>query len=165
MGGCGSGKTVLSKKIIEKFAVPYLDLDRLWFESGGASINPNNPSEKERVSQIRLDKVKAFITQDSWISDGDFSVAQVETAKSADTIVFIDIPLTIRIWNHLYRTVLRKDRHPEVSFWGDLLFVHTMIKRTKKLRPKIDALLAEHKAKAVVLKNRKQIESFFLSLS
>ncbi len=165
LGGCGSGKTVLSKKIVEKCNVPYLDLDRLWFESGGHSINPNNPSEKDRVSQIRLNKVKSFIAQDTWVSDGDFSVAQVETAQKADTVVFLDIPLTIRLWNHLYRTFMRKDRHPEVSFWGDLLFVRTLITRTKKLRPKVDALLALHKDKVIILKNRKQIEEFFLSLS
>jgi adenylate kinase family enzyme len=164
MGGCGSGKTVLSKKIVEKFHVPYLDLDRLWFESGGNSIKPNNPNEKDLVSQIRLNKVTAFIAQDSWISDGDFSVAQVETAQIADTIVFLDIPLTIRLWNHLCRTFMRRDRHPEVSFCGDLLSVRKLIVRARKLRPKIDALLAEHKDKVVILKNRRQIEKFFLTL-
>lgn len=165
MGACGSGKTVLSKKIIEKFHIPYLDLDRLWFESGGALINPSNPAEKEHVSQIRLNKVRSFITQDSWVSDGDYSGAQVETAGKADTIVFLDIPLTIRIWNHLYRTVMRKDRHPEISFLSDLLFVRTIIKRSRQRRPKIDLLLAEYKEKVIVLKNRRQIEKFFLSLS
>lgn len=164
LGACGSGKTVLSKKIVEKFHIPYLDLDRLWFESGGSLIDPNNPAEKERVSQIRLDKVRSFIMSNSWVSDGDFSVSQVETAPKADVIVFLDIPLTIRLWNHLYRTVMRKDRHPEISFWGDVLFVRKIIKRTRQSRPKIDALLAQYKEKVIVLKNRKQIEAYFLSL-
>lgn len=164
VGACGSGKTVLSKKIVEKFHIPYLDLDRLWFEAGGSLIDSSNPVEKDRVNQIRLCKVRSFITQDSWVSDGDYSGSQAETAQIADTIVFLDIPLTVRLWNHLYRTFMRKDRHPEVSFWADLLFVRKIITKTRKLRPKIDALLAEHKDKVIILKNRKQIEKFFVSL-
>jgi len=89
MGACGSGKTVLSKKIVEKFHVPYLDLDRLWFASGGALIDPSNPVEKDRVNQIRLNKVRSFIMKDSWVSDGDYSGAQAETAQKADTVVFL----------------------------------------------------------------------------
>ena len=165
MGACGSGKTVLSKKIVDKFHIPYLDLDRLWFVAGGALIDPSNPAEKDRVNQIRINKVKSFIIKDSWVSDGDYSRAQAETVQKADTVVFLDIPLTIRIWNHLYRTVMRKDRHPEISFWKDLLFVRTIIKRTRQSRPKIDLLLTEYEEKVIVLKNRKQIEAFFLSLS
>jgi len=60
---------------------------------------------------------------------------------------------------------MRKDRHPEISFWKDLLFVRTIIKRTRQSRPKIDLLLTEYEEKVIVLKNRKQIETFFLSLS
>lgn len=165
MGSCGSGKTVLSKKIVEKFGIPYLDLDRLWFESGGLLIDPSNPIEKDRVNQTRLNKVRSFIMQDNWVSDGDYSGVQAETAQEADTVVFLDIPLTIRIWNHLYRTVMRKDRHPEISFWSDLLFVRAMIRKTRQSRPKIADFLAQHKEKVIILKNRKQIEAFFLSLS
>jgi adenylate kinase family enzyme len=39
IGHSGSGKTTLARHISETLNVPYLDIDRLWFEAQGHKIS------------------------------------------------------------------------------------------------------------------------------
>ncbi len=65
VGGPGSGKSTLAKKISDKFKIPYLQIDRLWFEAGGNKLKDSDDLEKERVRAYIQEKVTEFVTQDN----------------------------------------------------------------------------------------------------
>lgn len=134
IGYSGSGKTTFAQELSKRFSLPYLHLDRLWFEFGGNDMRTKSPDEmllaKEQIREKIKNKVITFIAQDAWVSDGLYSHSQTEIAKHATTILFLDIPLWKRILNHLVRTFRRTNRHPELTLFDDLCFTYELIKRT-----------------------------------
>ncbi|MGE5541332.1 MAG: hypothetical protein ACM3TU_03580 [Bacillota bacterium] len=165
IGHSGSGKTTLAEKISQKFEIPHLHLDRLWFEAGGHLLAPGEEgSEKDRVRDYIQEKVRKFIVQENWVSDGLYSRVQADIATRADAVVFIDIPLWRRLLNHAYR-IWFTERHPELSLKGELAFFPDMVRRNRVHEPKLQAVVAQFKDKIVHLRSYKEVEQYFADLS
>jgi adenylate kinase family enzyme len=159
----GSGKSTLARAISEKLGIPHIQLDRFWFEAGGrngAHDTPNIEAVRKHVDE----EARKAIAGESWVSDGFYSRLQPDIAARADVVIYLSVPLTSRILNHLSRTLKRGGRHPEVSFWDDVRFLPEILKRTFRTGPKLRTFIAEHPDKVVVLRSRKEIAEYLNSL-
>lgn len=163
LGLPGSGKSTLARKISDKLRVPYIHIDRFWLEAGGGH-NSRTTLDPEKAHANVREKVLEAIGAESWVSDGVYPLVQPEIANKADTVVFLDISLWQRLLNHAARTIHRKNSHHEMTFWGDMSFFLEIISRDLRKKGKIKSLLENYQSKAIVLKNRKEIDEYLKTL-
>ncbi len=163
LGLPGSGKSTLARKISEKLNIPFIHIDRFWLEAGGGHNSRTTPDPAKAHANVR-EKVLEAIQTESWVSDGVYRLVQPEIADRADTVVFLDIPLWQRLFNHAARTVHRKNRHGEMTFRGDMSFFLEIISRDLRKKGKIKSLVESYHSKAITLKNRKEIANYLESL-
>lgn len=155
----GSGKTHLAERIAEKMHIPHIQIDRFWLESGGGQNSRSTPNLEQVRAHVESEVLKA-IQQESWVSDGFYSRIQSEIAGQADTVLFLDLPLRQRLSNHAKRIIWRKNRHKEVTFWGDVIFFFEMVRRERTKTSKINDFLKSYQEKTVVLKSFGEIEQY-----
>jgi len=163
IGQAGSGKSTLAREISKKFNIPYLQIDRFWFESKGDKLKKGNVKGKEKVRAYMKEKVTDFIKQDSWVSDGWYPRVQIIIAESADQILFLDIPLYRRLLNHL-RRIFKTERHQEITKLDDFKFIYQIIRRTFIKGPKLRQFVSEHSDKVKIFRNYKEIEGYLNTL-
>ena len=163
IGPSAGGKSVLASKLCERFSIPKLEIDRLWFSCGGEKcVNGCTVEQKNEINAKILTKVEEFMRQnENWITEGTNSKIQQITASQADTVVLIQRPLIARIFSHVFRVLRGKDRHPEVTIWQDLGFVRTMIRRWKKGEDeKMNGLESQFSEKVIVLRSFKKMDDY-----
>jgi len=163
IGNCGSGKSTLATKISQKFNIPHLHLDRLWFGGGGHLLKRDDSIGKEKVRNHVQQQVLKFIAQEDWVSDGWYKQSQVLIAERADQLVFLDIPLYRRTINHFYRIFFSK-RHPELSLWDDLKFTTQIIKRTFTHGAQMKEFVDQYEGSVIRLRTYKEVDRFFANL-
>ena len=164
IGQPGSGKSTLASKISKKFNIPHLQLDRFWFEYGGNKLKPGDIEGTEKVRAYMKESVISFINKnDSWVSDGTYPRVQSIIVEHADYVIFLDIPLYRRLFNHTKR-IFKSDRHKELTKWKDFKFIYQIIRRTFLKGPKLRQFVLDHPDKIKVYKNYKEIELYFNNL-
>ncbi len=164
IGHAGCGKSFLADKISKKLNIPHIHIDNIWFEAGGHLLKIHDTEAKMVMTRTVERKLLELISDESWVSDGLYKTLQIEIAKRADIIIYLDIPLVMRIINHLKRTLFRADRHPELTFLDDLKFTKILIKRTWGLQPKMDILIDQFKNRVIILQSRKEVKKYLQSL-
>ena len=163
IGQPGSGKSTLARKISDKFNIPHFQIDRFYLESGGEKLKRGNSEDRDKVRAYVKEKVLEYVHQDSWVSDGTYIKAQAIIAEYADQIIFLDIPLYRRIFNHLQRVFTTK-RHKELTIWNDITFIYRTIQLTPMRNEKLKKFVQEHGDMVKVLKNYKQVEEYLATL-
>jgi energy-coupling factor transporter ATP-binding protein EcfA2 len=88
LGGTGSGKTTLARELAAALQVPHVELDSLYF--GPEFSTAPLPLLRERTS--------AAIAGDRWVTDGNKRAVRDLVWPRADTIVWLDYPLGLRVW-------------------------------------------------------------------
>jgi hypothetical protein len=85
-GNTGGGKSTLSKRLAELTRIPLYPLDMIQYRAGGGKV----PHEDYLKAHAEL------LQRDAWIIDGYGCRASAwERFASADTLVYIDLPLFI----------------------------------------------------------------------
>jgi adenylate kinase family enzyme len=160
IGHAASGKSTLARKISEKFQIPHLHIDRLWFESGAHKFfKQNNVENLEKAREWIKAKVDEWTDQKDWVSDGWYSRVQPMVTAKADMLIFIDISLWRRMTNHIKR-VFVDDRHKELSAWDEIRFIFEMPYRTFTRHAKIHQFIKDNASKLVVLKSYEEVNKF-----
>ncbi len=163
IGHSSSGKSTLAKKLSEKFNIPHLQIDRFWFESGGAKLKRGDKEGNKIVKNCTKEKVLEFIKQNSWVSDGWYSKIQPIISEKADYIIFLDIPLHRRLFNHLLR-IIKTNRHKELKKWDDVTYFYDIVRKTFNNDKSIREFALEHSNKVKTFKNYNELEKFIKSL-
>lgn len=159
----GSGKSTVARIISEKLSIPHVHIDRFWFQAGGRHGSHDTPNIEQVRAEVRRNTVDALNTGE-WVSDGFYSRLQPEIANRADVVIYLDIPLWRRLFNHALRTVRRSQRHKELNTWDDVAFFPEIIRRTYTTVPKIREFISQYKSKVIILKSRKEINQYLASL-
>jgi adenylate kinase family enzyme len=97
VGTTGSGKTTLAHSLALRLGVPHIELDALHWEQGWQEAEP-------AVFRARVMEALGGAT---WVVDGNYSKARDLIWARADTIVWLDYPITLVLWQLLKRTLQR----------------------------------------------------------
>jgi adenylate kinase family enzyme len=159
IGHLGSGKTTLAERISKKLGIPHIHLDRVWLESGAATM-ARHSVEWQQARLLVKEKFEEAERGSNWVSDG----WQEFTVPYAERVVFVDIPAWRRFFNMAHRTVFNR-RHPEISVWDDLRFLFSANYRAYKLDKKFRAFAETYKSKTTVLHNYKEAEEYISKLN
>ena len=101
VGGAGSGKTTLAKRITEKLGYPGYDLDQIgWSKNGKIPLSS------------RLEGVEQILAQPQWVTEGIYLWWTEKLFEQADLIVWLDLPYRLAAWRII-------KRHVQASLKGD----------------------------------------------
>lgn len=157
-----SGKSTLARLLSEQLSIPHIHLDRFWFESGGKQGRLTTPNLEEVRARVRS-RVEEAVGASSWVSDGTYLHVQDQVARRAEVIVFLDIPLWVRLANHAHRVFFENKRHAELTFWDDLTFFKEIVRREYSSGPKLRRFVEEHADKVMTLRSKKEIREYVQS--
>jgi adenylate kinase family enzyme len=108
-GGSGSGKTTFGQELAERLGVPFVELDAL--HHGPNWAEPTNEEFRARVREAMA------AAPDGWVMDGNYEAKLGDTLiGAADTIVWLDLPLGLKL-----RRVARRTRtriRDDVELWN-----------------------------------------------
>ncbi len=129
-GGPGSGKSTLARQLGKKAGLPVYHIDQLAWLPGWEM------RKREDTASIMHDIQKG----DQWIIDGNYSGSIEDREQRADTIIFLDFPVSVRLWRVLLRIinsngVVRPDMAPDCPERFDWDFMK-FIWKTRKTYPK-----------------------------
>jgi adenylate kinase family enzyme len=106
VGVTGTGKTTFARSLAKRLDIPHVELDALYW---GPNWTPADPA----VFRLRVDEV---LMVDSWVVDGNYSRVRDLVWGRADTMVWLDYPLSMTLWRLLLRTVRRVSTKEDL--WG-----------------------------------------------
>ncbi len=93
-GGPGSGKSTLARIMGEHTELPVYHMDHIHWKPGWV----------QRETDERLKMVGDIEAQDRWIFEGGFSKTYENRARRADTPIWLDLPVMLRLWRVIRRT-------------------------------------------------------------
>lgn len=86
IGGPGSGKTTLAKRLSEQMAIPCFDLDDLQWDNKADSYG------KKRDPDERDDLLSKILSRDDWIIEGVYYAWCSRSFEDADKIYVLSVP-------------------------------------------------------------------------
>lgn len=98
VGTSGSGKTTLAARIADRLAIQHVEIDALY----------HGPGWVPRPSFV--DDVQAFAARDSWVTEWQYRAVRPLLLERATLAVWLDYPLSLRMWRNVRRTVHRRLR-------------------------------------------------------
>lgn len=105
VGTTGSGKSTLCKELQLKLNYPYLQLDQMYWK----------PNWEGSTDDEFLPKVQSAIDKnDRWILDGNYSRTVQITWPKADTVIWIDYPFWLVLYQNLTRAIKRSITREEL---------------------------------------------------
>lgn len=157
VGNSGGGKSTLARRLGEKLGLPVIYLDVLFWKPGWTESDDDEFHAR----------VVAALQAPMWVCDGNFGGSWHLRMPAADTIIWIDQPpllcLARAIWRVIqYRDGTRPDMAEGCRESIDLKFYHFILTYDRKVRPRLEAALAEHGAHAriVRLRSDREIDAF-----
>jgi adenylate kinase family enzyme len=100
LGGPGSGKSTMARWMSEQTGLPVRHLDHVhWM-----------PHWTPRPSAQRLAMVRAYEQEERWIIEGGLSETHPSRMARADVLVWIDLPVSLRLWRVLRRSIRYRGR-------------------------------------------------------
>jgi len=88
LGRTGSGKTTLARELAKSLGVPHVELDSLFF----------GPNFTTVPLEVLRERTSAAISGERWVTDGNKRAVRDLVWPRADTIVWLDYPITVSLW-------------------------------------------------------------------
>jgi adenylate kinase family enzyme len=108
-GTSGSGKSTFAAELARRLGLPYVELDALHH-----GPNWSEPTDEEFRARVREAMAAA---PDGWVIDGNYEVKLGDTVLgAADTIVWLDLPLGLKVRRLLWRT--RHRIRDDIELWS-----------------------------------------------
>lgn len=99
LGGSGSGKSTLARALGARTGLPVYHMDHIhWL-----------PGWQPRPRALRRDLAHDIENRDAWIFEGGFSTTYAHRLSRADTVIWLDLPLGLRLWRVTKRLI---------RYWG-----------------------------------------------
>ncbi len=167
VGVTGSGKTTLARQLSHYLGLPHIELDALHWEENWTAVS------KYRFRQ----KVQAALAGDCWVVDGNYSKVRDLIWPRAQTLIWLDYPLSFILWRQISRGIRRivtqeelwnNNRETWRNFFSRDSLILWAIKTHPRRRREIPQLLAqaEHAHLQVIhLRSAKETEKWLKDLT
>lgn len=99
LGQPGSGKSTLAQKLGQRSGLPVFHIDKIHWSAGWV--------ERPRDEKTRL--CLEVHARPAWIFEGGHSATWPDRLSRADTIIWLDVPLALRLWRVVRRSLI---------YWG-----------------------------------------------
>ena len=154
--GCpGSGKSSFSRELHGKCGIPLYHLDMMFWNADKTTVDKS----------VFLERLSSVLGEDEWIIDGNYASTMEKRIAACDTVFFLDYPLEVCIDGVRQRRGKPRSDMPWIEFEEDSEFIEFIKGYNVQQRPRVLELLRKYRDKnAVVFKDRKEAESFLLSL-
>lgn len=157
VGGPGSGKSTLAVEMGRITGLPVHHMDMIHWQ----------PGWKERSREEKIELVKKIENSREWILEGGLSVTYGSRAAHADTIVWLDLPLVLRLLRVLKRRwqyrggQTRPDLPEDCPEKLDWAFLHWILTNSRKSNQKIErAIGAAPHLDVFHLHTRQEVDDF-----
>ena len=104
VGTSATGKTTMAAALASILGVPHVELDALHWE----------PDWTEAPDDVLRERVRAALTGDGWVVDGNYAKVRDLLWERAEAVVWLDLPLRTVLRRYLARTVRRVGRREEL---------------------------------------------------
>jgi adenylate kinase family enzyme len=139
VGQCGSGKSTLARRISERTGLPAIHVDKIHWQPGWVE---RSTSEKTRLCMEAEQGER-------WVFEGGHSATWPSRLARADMVVWIDLPVALRIRRVIWRSLSswRQNRPDMADGCQERLrmlpeFLHYIWRTRNSARAKIGRLLA-----------------------
>ena len=160
VGGPGSGKSTLARVLGEATGLPVHHMDHIH----------HLPDWQPRPMAEKREMARAVTEGDAWIFEGGMSSTYAERAARADTLIWLDLPVGLRLW----RVTARLWRYygqnrpdmaegcTETLGWHTLEFYDWILRTRRAQRRKIADLVATARPGLAVhhLRSRRDVAAF-----
>jgi adenylate kinase family enzyme len=163
VGGSGSGKTSVARRLAEVNDLIYVELDELHWGPNWTAC----PTDEFRA------RVEAAISGDGWVVDGNYTGKLGDLVlERTDLVVWLDLPLRVtlpRLWSRTRRRMREqtelwggnRETWRDVLFSRDSLFVYTLRTHRGKRR-RYEQRLTRYEI--VRLRSASEIETWLASV-
>lgn len=170
VGASGSGKSTLAKEISKKLNLPYIEMDRLFW-----GPNWHLPSD-----EVFFAKLEMRLKKDNWILDGNYSRSESIKWRNIDTVIWIDLPFYLNLYQAIFRATKRAISKEELwpgtnnresfrkAFFSKESIVLWTIKTHKNFIGKYEYYMSAQEyshINFIRLKSRKEINNFIKNLT
>jgi adenylate kinase family enzyme len=157
IGSGGAGKSTLSRQMGEILNMPVIHLDSIYWNHGWEPT----PTEEWEARQ------RQAISGDTWIVDGNYRSSMHLRLDACDTVIFLDFPRLICLYNVVkryfqYKGKTRPDLSPGCPEQLSLEFLQWIWNFPKRTTPNLMGKLENlpDDKKIVILKSPKAVKSF-----
>lgn len=170
VGTSGSGKSTLARRLSNHLAVPYIELDSLFWL----------PNWQEASDEEFFRKLKAAQGDGGWVIDGNYTRSIPLKWDRVDLVVWIDLPFWLTFYQAFRRAISRalsgkeiwsgtgnRETITKTFFSRDSVLLWT-ITSYKSVRQKYESLMQDPQyahIKFLRLRSRSEIEKFVSSLA
>lgn len=146
LGRGGAGKSTLARELHTATELPVIELDSIFWS---ASVEP-------MTAEDWVTAQKELAAQETWIMDGDLGPNDVVSPRlsRADTVLVLDLPLSVCAWRAWKRGSRRLDFWLWTIGWG------------RMHRARLLAATDRHapEAEVLILKTRRAVENWLSSI-
>jgi adenylate kinase family enzyme len=159
IGPCGAGKSTLARDLGTRLDLPVFHMDQLNWRPGW--VESSKDEIRERLSVI--------VATDRWLIDGNYGGTLPERLARADTVVYLDFPVSMcfyrvlrRIWT--YRGRSRPDMTEGCPERLNLEFLWYLVRWNSGPRVRTERVLRGHEGKIIRLKSPAALNDWIATL-
>lgn len=155
VGAPGSGKSTLARRLGDLSGLPVFHMDHIHWKPGW--------EERTRPEKIAL--AQAVEAQAAWIFEGGLSSTFDARAARADLIVWLDLPIVLRLWRVATRTwkdygKTRVDLTEGCEEYFDPEFYRYILTTRRRNRARLARLMEEAKTPYHRFRTRKAVSTW-----
>ncbi|MEM7318225.1 MAG: AAA family ATPase [Pseudomonadota bacterium] len=160
VGGPGSGKSTLARQLGARTGLPVFHMDHIHWMAGW--------TERPKPEKIAL--AREVEARPAWIFEGGLSATYDTRAARADTLIWLDLPVGLRMWRVTKRLAAHwGQQRPDMAkgcretlHRGTPEFYHFIWRTRRTSRQRIKRLIMEsrHELTVVHLRHRREVADF-----
>jgi len=104
VGTSGSGKTTMAARLAQRLRVPHIEMDALFW----------GPDWTPVPEEVFRQRVVEALGGSAWVIDGNYSRVRTSVWERADTVIWLDYPLTVIMMQLMIRTLRRALKREEL---------------------------------------------------
>ena len=159
IGPCGSGKSTLARTLGDQLGLPVHHIDQLNWRAGWVEAGKD---------ELRT-RLRAIVGGERWLIDGNYGGTLDERLPRADTILYLDFPITLCLWRLVrriatHRGTARPDMPAGCPERFDAAFFLYLATWNLGPRKRTEARLVGHESRIVRLTSPKRLDHWLATL-